>query len=152
MSDTIKNPETHRTQPVSHVLGFDFGHRRIGVASGQMITRTATPQITLSSVNGNPDWSGIRRQIEQWQPQALIVGMPYHLDGNTNTMTRAVEEFCNGLKKRYKLPVYTVDERHSSSQAETVLKEKMKINQHNRHEIDKMAAAIIVQRWLQQAE
>ncbi len=133
----------------SQVLGFDFGKKRIGIASGQTITHTATPQTTLHAVNGNPDWHAITEQIQQWQPQALIVGMPYHLDGQKNTMTQAVEDFCFALKKRYKLPIVLIDERYSSAQAETQLKKNIKINQHNRLEIDKMAAAVIVQRWLE---
>jgi len=133
----------------NRVLGFDFGKKRIGIASGQTVTCTATPQVTLQAVSGNPDWPAISEQIQQWQPQALIVGMPYHLDGRKNPMTQAVEDFCFALKKRYKLPVILVDERHSSAQAQTQLKKNMKIHQHNRHQIDKMAAAIIVQRWLE---
>jgi len=143
-----KPDEQPDTSNITSVLGFDYGKKRIGVASGQTITHTATPQITLKQLNGNPDWSSIAAQIKQWQPQALIVGMPYHLDGNKNAMTQAVEEFCNGLKKRYKLPLFIVDERHSSAQAEEVLKQNIKIGQHNKDEIDKMAAAVIVQRWL----
>ncbi len=137
---------------ITCVLGFDFGKKRIGIASGQTITHTATPQITLQQVKGNPDWAAIAKQIEQWQPQALIIGMPYHPDGNTSSMTPAVKEFCNGLKKRFKLPLYLIDESHSSIEAEKILKENMKIGQHNKHEIDKMAAAVILQRWFLQNE
>ncbi len=144
------NPTPQTDKPINRVLGFDFGKKRIGIASGQTITRTATPQVTLQAVHGNPDWNAITKQIQQWQPQALIVGMPYHLDGQENPMTQAVEEFCFTLKKRFKLPVIAVDERHSSIQAETRLKQSIKISQHNKHEIDKMAAAVIVQRWLEQ--
>lgn len=147
MPDT---PDPGHHAAITRVLGFDFGLKRIGIASGQTLTGTATPQTTLKALNGNPDWEGIRHQIEQWQPEALIVGMPYHLDGKENSMTRAVTGFCNGLKKRYRLPVITLDERHSSTRAESILKEQMKIDQHNKHEIDKMAAAIIVQDWLDQ--
>ncbi len=145
-------PTKPRTN-ITRVLGLDFGKKRIGIASGQTITHTATPQITLQQVNGNPDWAAIAKQIEQWQPQALIVGMPYHLNGNTDTnttMTLAVKEFCNGLKKRFKLPLYLIDESHSSAEAEEILKKNMEIGQHNKHEVDKMAAAIIVQRWFKQ--
>lgn len=149
--DSLLNEKLHEPPDISNisrVLGFDYGKKRIGIASGQTITHTATPQITLKQVSGNTDWSSIAEQIKQWCPQALIVGMPYHLDGNKNAMTQAVEEFCNGLRKRHKLPIFTIDERHSSTQAEEVLKQSIKIGQHNKDEIDKMAAAVIVQRWL----
>ncbi len=156
------NTENHRTSSttktdtettsITCVLGFDYGKKRIGIASGQTITGTASPQVTLKQVDGNPDWKSISNQVSRWQPQALIVGMPYHLDGTKNPMTRAVEDFCNGLKKRFKLPLYLVDERYSSSHAEEILQQQMKIGQHNKEEIDKMAAAVIVQRWLDTRE
>ena len=139
---------------ISAVLGFDYGDRRIGLATGQTITGTATPLKTIRQVNGNPDWTAIATEIEQWKPQALIVGMPYYSDGagdgSENRMTARVRQFCYELGKRFKLPVYEIDETLSSRQAEAALKQDMKIGQHNKHEIDRMAAAIIVQRWLDQ--
>ena len=74
---------------ISKVIGFDYGKKRTGIASGQTITNTATPLITLTQIEGNPDWEGIKRQIEEWQPDALIIGVPYHIDGTASTMTRA---------------------------------------------------------------
>lgn len=138
------------TKSAISVLGFDYGGKRIGIATGQTLTGTSTPLITLNQVQGNPDWVSIQKLIDEWQAQALIVGMPYYADGSENTMTTRVKQFCYELEKRFNLPVYTVDESHSSLQAEEIVKENTKINQHNKHEIDKMAAAIIVQRWLDQ--
>ena len=138
------------TQNITNVFGFDYGKKRIGTATGLTITGSATPNKTINQVDGNPDWKAIETELEQWRPQALIVGMPYHTDGSENDMTRLVKHFCYELEKRFKLPVFEVNEALSSSEAEAILKEKMKINQHNKHEIDRMAAAIIVQRWLDQ--
>ncbi|GMR01319.1 MAG: hypothetical protein BMS9Abin19_0690 [Gammaproteobacteria bacterium] len=76
--------------------------------------------------------------------------MPYHTDGSENKMTAAARQFCYELKKRFKLPVIEVNEALSSQQAEEILKENIKINKQNKHEIDRIAAAIIVQRWLNQ--
>ena len=134
------------------VLGFDYGKKRIGVATGQTITGTATPCTTLNQIDGNPDWSAIKIEISQWNPQAFIVGMPYHTDGSENKMTAAARQFSCELEKRFKLPVFEINEALSSQQAEEVLKQKVKIHQQNKAEIDKMAAAIIVQRWLDQQE
>ncbi len=130
------------------VLGFDFGLKRIGLATGQTITGTATPLTTLTAVNDKPDWDRIETHIRQWKPDALIVGIPYLLDGGETDMTRAARNFGNQLAERFKLPVHTIDESLSSYEAEQFLKQDMKIAKHNKHEIDKMAAAIIVQRWL----
>jgi len=135
---------------ITSVLGFDYGKKRIGIATGQTITHSATPCKTLRQIDGNPDWSAIAVEIQQWNPQALIVGMPYHTDGSENKMTAAARAFCYELENRFKLPVIEINEALSSQQAEEILKENMKINQHNKQEIDKMAAAIIVQRWLDQ--
>lgn len=137
---------------ITSVLGFDYGKKRIGVATGQTITSSATPCTTLNQIEGNPDWVSIGAEIKQWNPQALIVGMPFHTDGSENKMTAAAKQFAYELEKRFKLPVIEVNEALSSQQAEEILKENMKINKQNKHEIDRMAAAIIVQRWLNQQE
>ncbi len=136
------------TAAINRVLGFDYGQQRIGIATGQTITATATPRLTLDQLDGNPDWPAIEEQVRNWQPDALLVGMPFHLDGGENRMTRQVEAFANGLKKRFGLPLFFVDERLTSHEAESILKKNMKINRHNKKEVDKMAAAIIVQHWL----
>lgn len=135
---------------ITSVLGFDYGKKRIGIATGQTITHSATPCTTLNQIDGNPDWLAIETEIKQWKPQALIVGMPYHTDGSENKMTAAARHFCYELEKRFKLPVFEVNEVLSSQQAEEILKQDMKINKQNKHEIDRIAAAIIVQRWLDQ--
>ncbi len=135
---------------ITTVLGFDYGAKRIGVATGQTITGTATPITTLEACRGAPDWSGIHTLVDQWNPDALIVGMPYHLDGKENEMTAIVSEFCSALEKKFSQPVIKVNEALSSQEAEEELKKNIKIGKHNKQEIDKMAAAIIVQRWLDQ--
>lgn len=133
---------------INTVLGFDYGNKRIGLATGQTITNSASPCKTINQIGGNPDWQAIEHEIQQWKPQALIVGMPYHTDGSENKMTETVQHFCYELEKRFKLPIIEVNEALSSQQAEEILKESIKINKQNKHEIDRIAAAIIVQRWL----
>ncbi len=133
---------------VRSVMGFDFGLKRIGLATGQTITGTATPLCVLLAVNQKPDWSGIATQIEQWRPDALIVGIPYLADGGESDITRAARNFSKQLGQRFKLPVFTIDESYSSYAAEQLLKTDTKIAKHNKHEIDKIAAAMIVQSWL----
>jgi putative pre-16S rRNA nuclease len=137
-------------EQITTVLGFDYGNKRIGLAVGQTITNSASPCKTINQIDGNPDWNAIDAEIQQWKPHALIVGMPYHIDGSENKMTATIKHFCYELEKRFKLPVLKVNEALSSRQAEEILKENIKINKQNKHEIDRMAAAIIVQRWLDQ--
>jgi putative Holliday junction resolvase len=133
---------------VRSVLGFDFGLKRIGLATGQTITGTATPLCTLQTVNQTPDWASIAAQIQKWRPDALIVGIPYLADGGESDMTRAARNFSKQLEQRFQLPVFTIDESYSSYAAEQALKADKKIAKHNKDEIDKMAAAMIVQSWL----
>ncbi len=133
---------------IQQVLGFDFGEQRIGVASGQTITGSASPLCTLKSVNNKPDWAAIEKLINQWQPDALIVGLPFYLDGSRSEMTERAEKFSRQLEGRFHLPVYTHNEALSSFEAETFLQSKKK--QHDKQDIDKIAAALIVQSWLEQ--
>jgi putative holliday junction resolvase len=137
-----------RVSAIRSVLGFDFGLKRIGLATGQTITGTASPLVTLQAVNQQPDWESIETQIRQWKPDALIVGIPYQPDGGESDITRAARNFSRKLEQRFNLPVYTIDESLSSYEAEEQLRQDIKISKHNKHEIDKMAAAIIVQSWL----
>ncbi len=133
---------------IQQVLGFDFGEQRIGVATGQTITASASPLTTLTSINNKPDWNSIEKLIQQWKPDALIVGLPFYLDGSISEMTERAEKFSRQLHGRFHLPVYTHNEALSSFEAEQFLQDKKK--QHNKQDIDKIAAAIIVQSWLEQ--
>ncbi len=133
---------------IQQVLGFDFGEKRIGVATGQTITQSANPLTTLNAINNKPDWQAIEELIQQWKPDALIVGLPYYLDGSKSDLTRRAEKFCRQLEGRFHLPVFTHNEALSSFEAEQFLQDKK--NQHDKQEIDKIAAAIIVRSWLEQ--
>jgi len=133
---------------IQQVLGFDFGEKRIGVASGQFITCSSNPITTLTSLNNKPDWASIAALISEWKPDALIVGLPFYLDGSKSEMTERAEKFSRQLEGRFHLPTYTHNEALSSFEAEQFLQDKKK--QHNKQDIDKIAAAIIVQSWLEQ--
>lgn len=129
------------------LLGFDFGSKRIGVAVGQELTGTARALITLTNRNGAPDWEAISGLIAQWQPAALVIGLPLNLDGSDHEITRLARRFGNRLMGRYNLPVYTVDERLSSVEAEALLAEQ---GRYDKSDIDKVAAQLILQSWLEQ--
>ncbi|MFO7594560.1 MAG: Holliday junction resolvase RuvX [Pseudomonadota bacterium] len=129
------------------LLGFDFGLKRIGVAVGQELTGSARELETLTSPDGGPDWKGINRLIEQWQPDALVVGLPLNLDGSDHEVTRLARRFGNRLKGRYNLPVFTIDERLSSVEAERLLTGE---GRFDKEAVDKLAARIILESWLAQ--
>lgn len=125
------------------LLGFDYGRLRTGVAVGQTLTGTATALVTLQSRNHKPDWDGIDRLVHEWQPDGLVVGIPVHMDGTEQEMTKTARKFGGQLKARYNLPVYEADERLSSAEAEQNLG-----GSQDKAAIDREAARLILQAWL----
>jgi len=97
-------------------LAFDYGTKRTGVASGNRLLAAATPQATLRTT-GDARLTEIAARIRDWQPDALVVGVPYHPDGAPHDNTRAAQKFARQLHGRFKLPVYEVDERYSTTEA-----------------------------------
>ncbi len=125
----------------SSVLGFDFGTKRIGVAVGQTITRTANPLATVRASDGRPDWFAINALIDAWTPGAIVVGMPINMDGSEHTLAPAALRFAGQLAGRFGLPVYTVDERLSSYEARSREPER------KRGPVDAIAAQVILETW-----
>ena len=105
------------TREIKSLLCFDFGTKRIGVAVGQTITQTATPLQTVRNINNHPDWNNIEQLIDEWQPDALVVGLPLNMMDEVQEMTIASEKFMRQLHGRFHLPVYSIDERLSSFEA-----------------------------------
>lgn len=97
-------------------LAFDFGLKRTGVASGNRLLRSATPQATIKA-EGDARFAQIQARIREWQPDALVVGVPYHPDGAPHDNTRAALRFARQLHGRFGLTVYQVDERYSTTEA-----------------------------------
>lgn len=130
-------------------LGFDYGERHTGVAVGSRQTGFAQPLMTqLAARGGEPDWDGIARLIEEWQPEALVVGLPLNMDGSANPMTRAARAFGEAIGARYNLPVHMVDERLSTRAATDRLLEAGVPLKRHKYEIDKHAAQTILQAFL----
>ncbi len=97
-------------------LAFDFGTRRTGVATGNSLTATATPLTTIAA-EGDARFAPIAELIAQWQPGALVVGVPFHPDGAEHDNTRRARRFARQLHGRFGLPVHEVDERWSTTEA-----------------------------------
>jgi len=97
-------------------LAFDFGTRRIGVATGNSLTRTATALRTLN-LEGEARFDAIAALIDEWQPDALVVGVPFHPDGAEHDNTRRARRFARQLHGRFALPVHEVDERYTTVEA-----------------------------------
>ena len=98
-------------------LAFDFGTRRTGVASGNRLLQNGTPQATIAANGADERFAKVAERIREWQPDALVVGVPRHPDGAPHENTRAAEKFARQLRGRFGLPVYEVDERYSTTEA-----------------------------------
>jgi putative Holliday junction resolvase len=132
------------------ILAFDFGLRRIGVAIGQDITGSASPLGVVANRENGVDYDSIAALIKEWQPSGIVVGMPSHADGSPSSLQAPVEAFIEELG-RFALDIATVDERHTSVEAENVLKKARAAGRRGRiskEAIDSTAAVFIAERYL----
>ena len=123
-------------QPLSF-LAFDFGARRVGVATGNSLTRTATPLTTVAG-EGEARMAAIAALIAEWRPAALVVGVPRHPDGAAHVNTERARRFGRELHARFGLPVHEVDERYTTTDARRA----------GAVDLDAAAAAIILEQHL----
>lgn len=124
--------------PVRSYLAFDFGTRRIGVATGNTLTRTATPLCTVAAASESARFEALGKLIGEWQPAALVVGVPFHPDGAAHDLTGRARRFGRQLHGRFRLPVHEVDERYSTTEAAA----------GGARDLDAASAAIILHQFL----
>jgi len=101
---------------VQTFLSFDFGTRRVGVAVGNTLLGRAQPLKTVAA-EGEARFVALQALIAQWQPGALVVGVPFHPDGAAHDNTLRARRFARQLQGRFKLPVHEVDERYTTTEA-----------------------------------
>lgn len=144
-------------------LVFDHGGRRIGVAVANQSPRLASPLLTLAARDGAPDWPAIDRLVKEWAPGQLVVGVPYNGErarlagssaGERSDSESAAERFAAELETRYQLPVIRIDERLTSVEAESRLREQRRSGSRKRKvrtgDVDALAACVIAEMWLAQ--
>lgn len=132
----------------STLLGFDFGTKRIGVAVGQTETRSASALESVTSKQNVPNWLALSKVIDEWQPQALVVGIPVNMDGSKQNLTARARHFAKSLHMQTQLPVYETDERLTTISAKQLLFEQHGDSPEN-HDLDSTAASIILESFLQ---
>jgi putative holliday junction resolvase len=131
------------------LLGFDYGTRQIGVAVGQAITGQARELCTLKAQNGVPDWNQVEALIREWQPDAIVVGLPLNMDGSRSDMCERAEKFARRLNGRYNLPVHTHDERLTTFEAKGErLSQGGQRGSYRNNPVDAIAARLLLQGWL----
>ena len=145
MSGTL---EVNTARRSGVVVAFDYGRRRIGVATGNLYTRTASPIATMSS-SSTPPWREIAALLAEWQPERLVVGVP---EGSTGEGSIADEArgFAAELGARAQLPVDTVDETLTSAAAESALRDARRqgARRIRKTRIDQHAACLIAEQWM----
>ncbi|SHL93240.1 Holliday junction resolvase RuvX [Rhizobacter sp. OV335] len=127
----------HEASAPRSFLAFDFGTLRVGVASGNTVTRTATPLRTVAAV-GDARFAALGKLIAEWQPHALVVGVPVHPDGAPHENTVRAQRFARQLHGRFRLPVHEVDERYTTTEAHAM----------GASDVDAASAAIILEQYL----
>jgi len=122
-------------------LAFDFGTQRVGVASGNSLTHTATPLTTVAQEASSARFAAIGALIAEWQPVALVVGVPRHPDGAPHDNTLRAQRFARQLHGRFGLPVHEVDERYTTTEALAA----------GAADVDAASAALILEQYFNQA-
>lgn len=141
-------------QPTSALtlFGIDFGTRKIGIAVGQNITRTAMGIAVVPVRNFEPDWNEFDKLVQQWKPGAFVVGMPFNMDGSESEMTVQAGRFARTLSERYQRPCHPVDERLSTRAAREIGRNNAQLRgkrYNERAAVDAMAAQLLLESWFE---
>jgi len=136
------------------VLAFDFGQRRIGVACGDTVSRSASHARALACGAHGVPWDAVDLLMREWRPGVLVVGLPYNVDDSESAAAARARSFAGELAARYALPVELVDERYSSIEAVERLREARASGLRKRRvvkgDVDAGAARVILERWFSQ--
>ena len=138
---------------MAEVIGFDWGSKRIGVAVGNSMLKTASALSPILSLNQEYVDAKIDVLLKNWKPSVLVVGVPIHMDGSESSSTLKAKNFCQSLRNRHFLDVVEIDERLSSKMAEYRLQEQREFLETGRksrkiskkHSLDSLAAVIILE-------
>lgn len=135
--------------PEGTVLAFDFGEKRIGVATGETLLVNAHPLTVIHAESSTGQLAAIAALIAEWRPVQLVVGLPTHADGTPHEMTRRARRFGERLQRRFNLPVGFADERLTSLDAAARLRETGRDSKAARPLLDAVAAQLILQTWFE---
>ncbi|MFZ9034895.1 MAG: Holliday junction resolvase RuvX [Francisellaceae bacterium] len=130
------------------LIGIDFGQARIGIASGQMITKTATPVTTIDCYEGKVDWQQMDQLIKKWRPSDIIIGLPIDTNDLETDITKAARAFANDMKSRYhNTNIHLINEAYSTREARWRL-ETVKQKAVSHLKVDALAACVILETWI----
>ena len=130
-------------------MGFDYGTKSIGVATGQMITATAQPLAAIKANDGIPNWDQIKNLIEEWKPDLIIVGLPLNMDGTEQGITLRAKKFAQRINGRFGVKFEYQDERLTTTSAREFIFEKGGYKALEKGKIDSVSAALILESWME---
>jgi putative Holliday junction resolvase len=134
------------------ILAIDYGSRRMGLAVSDLLGITAQGLETLERRNKRSDFARLEKLVREYQVREIVLGNPLRMSGEQGTQSQKVAEFADELRRRFELPVYLWDERLTSAEANRILREAELSIQKRAHAVDRMAATLILQSFLQARE
>lgn len=141
------SPDASELQP--RVLGLDVGSKTIGLAISDPLGFTAQGLPTVRRTNKRTDFEQLARVIHEYEVAQIVVGYPLRLSGIEGTQSLKMQLFAEELRKKFKLPVHLWDERLTSSQANRVLRDAQLSIKKRGEAVDRMAAVLILQSWME---
>lgn len=133
---------------IKTVLAFDYGLRNIGLAQGNRLSNTAQELKPLKAKDGIPNWDEIKKILEEWQPDLVVVGLPLNMDDSESELSKRARKFANRLHGRFGVAIEMMDERLSSFEAKEEASERGQLGNYSKQPIDSIAARLILESWL----
>ncbi|WP_299775846.1 Holliday junction resolvase RuvX [uncultured Pseudoteredinibacter sp.] len=133
---------------IKTVLTFDYGLRNIGLAQGNLLSRTAQELKPLKAKDGTPNWDEISKLLKEWQPDLIVVGLPLNMDDSESELSARARKFGNRIHGRFGIKVEMMDERLSSFEAKEEASERGQYGNYSKQPIDSIAARLILESWL----
>ena len=137
---------------MGRILGLDVGSRRIGMAVSDLLGITAQGLDTVQRKNKRCDFEQLQRVIKQYHVRSIVVGLPLRMSGAEGTQSEKMRVFAEELRKKFGLPVHLWDERLTSAEANRFLRETDLSIEKRGKAVDRMAAMLILQGWMQAQE
>ena len=140
--------EVYTTEHLGRVIGIDLGAKRIGVAVTDALGMAAFPHATIARHGGQRDLDAIAAVVREVQAERVVLGLPLSPEGEVGRAAKSAQTFAERLRAALSVPVELVDESFSTVEAEEVLLAADLSRARRREVIDKLAAAVILRRWL----
>ena len=147
--NTTESADIPAVKAPNTLLGFDFGTKSIGVATGQMITATAQPIAAIKANDGIPNWDTVEAVLNEWKPDLIVIGLPLNMDGTEQPITQRAKKFGNRLAGRFGAKIAFQDERLTTASAKEFIFDRGGYKALEKGKIDSVSAALILESWME---